>query len=51
MPQATMPGHSGGSAVTINMGAAATSTTGGYVSNTSKPNFYGGTCIMVAPSA
>jgi len=37
-----------GSAVTINMGAAATSTTGGYVSNTSKPNFYGSTCIMVA---
>jgi hypothetical protein len=37
-----------GSAITINMGAAATSTTGGYVSNTSKPNFYGSTCIMVA---
>jgi len=36
-----------GSAITINMGAAATSTAGGYISNTSKPNFYGTTCIMV----
>jgi hypothetical protein len=41
-------GSISGSSVTINMGAAATSTTGGYVSNTSKPNFYGSTCIMVA---
>jgi len=37
-----------GSAITINMGAGATATSGGYVSNTSKPNFYGTTCIMVA---
>ena len=37
-----------GSTVTINMGTNATSTTGGSVSNTSKPNFYGSTCIMVA---
>ncbi len=37
-----------GSAVTINMGTGATATSGGKVSNTSKPNFYGSTCIMVA---
>jgi len=37
-----------GSAVTINMGTGATASSGGYVSNTSKPNFYGSTCIMVA---
>ena len=37
-----------GSAVTINMGSGATSSMGGTVSNTSKPNFYGNTCIMVA---
>ena len=36
-----------GSAVTINMGPNATATTGGTVSNTSRPNFYGSTCIMV----
>jgi hypothetical protein len=36
-----------GSAITINMGAAATSTTGGFIANTSKPNFYGTTCIIV----
>ena len=37
-----------GSAVTINMGDAATQTQGGYIANTNKPNFYGSTCIMVA---
>lgn len=37
-----------GSAITINLGSGATATAGGIVANTSKPNFYGSTCIMVA---
>jgi hypothetical protein len=37
-----------GTAISINMGAGATGSLGGYVTNTSKPNFYGNTCIMVA---
>jgi hypothetical protein len=37
-----------GSNITINMGTGATSSTGGTIKNTSKPSFYGGTCIMVA---
>ncbi len=37
-----------GSAVTINLGAGANSVTGGSVANTSKPSFYGATCIMIA---
>jgi hypothetical protein len=37
-----------GTAVTINMGIDANATNGGYLVNTSKPSFYGGTCIIVA---
>ena len=37
-----------GSSITINMGSGATSSNGGIVSSTSKPSFYGSTCIMVA---
>lgn len=37
-----------GSNITINMGTGATSSLGGSISNTSKPSFYGSTCIMVA---
>jgi hypothetical protein len=37
-----------GTNITINFGTGATSTTGGSISNTSKPSFYGGTCIMIA---
>ena len=37
-----------GSAVTINLGAGASSTSGGTVTNTSKPSFYNSACIMVA---
>ena len=37
-----------GTSITINMGSGATSSTGGTISNTSKPSFYGSTCIMVA---
>ncbi len=37
-----------GNTVTINIGAGANRTNGGSVLNTSKPSFYGGTCIMIA---
>jgi trimeric autotransporter adhesin len=37
-----------GTAVEINLGAGANQTIGGTVTNTSKPSFYGSTCIMVA---
>src|SRR5580698_2616121 len=37
-----------GTVVTIGLGTAANATNGGTVTNTSKPSFYGGTCIMVA---
>jgi hypothetical protein len=37
-----------GSVLTINFGSGATATTGGSVTNTNKPSFYGGTCIIVA---
>ena len=40
-------GSIAGTAITINMGTGANATTGGTVSNTSRPNFYGSTCIMV----
>lgn len=41
-------GSISGTNVTINLGKGATSSTGGTISNTSKPSFYGSTCIMVA---
>ena len=37
-----------GSAITINLGSGATAGAGGIITNTNKPSFYGGTCIMVA---
>ncbi|HWK04587.1 MAG TPA: T9SS type A sorting domain-containing protein [Puia sp.] len=37
-----------GSAITINLGSGATATAGGILANTSKPSFYGGSCIMIA---
>jgi hypothetical protein len=33
--------------ITINLGSGATSSAGGTISNTSKPSFYGSTCILV----
>ncbi|HTL10585.1 MAG TPA: hypothetical protein VL307_20065, partial [Chitinophagaceae bacterium] len=37
----------GGSFITINLGAGANSTTGGTVKNTDKPTNFGSTCIMI----
>ena len=37
-----------GTVVTIGLGTGANAANGGTVTNTSKPSFYGGTCIMVA---
>ena len=37
-----------GSAITINMGTGANGTTGGSITSTQKPSFYGSKCIMVA---
>jgi len=41
-------GKISGTAVTIGLGTGANASNGGTVTNTSKPSFYGGTCIMVA---
>jgi hypothetical protein len=42
------PGTLTGTTVQINLGTGANQTNGGSVTNTSKPSFYGATCIMVA---
>jgi len=42
------PGTITGTALTINIGQGATATQGGFISNTSKPSFYGSTCIIIA---
>jgi hypothetical protein len=42
------PASSAGGNVLINLGTGATGAIGGTITNTSKPTFYGSTCIMVA---
>ncbi len=43
----TDPGSITGDMVTINMGPNATATSGGTISNTTRPSFFSNTCIMV----